>query len=236
MVSTGTLGRLRGWDGLSLGVGTLSSSDPLGFNAGDTNLYRYVHNDPTDFTDPDELQVAPAAGPTVVKKPNEPLYLPEYPLLPKKPGYKEKVIRDVGEIKAPVIPDCPNKTGVMGGEHIHVTNIPQGQVIGSSAADPCIGLIISTLNKDVNIYNFQATECPQRTLFYDGPFPKGSHAAIFGGNGSIESNATLDGVMGYLNSTKCIIDGYSDTIGSRIRDGKYVRFPNDVPSVNKRGK
>lgn len=34
-------------------VGTFVGEDPLGFGAGDSNLYRYVFNSPTNFTDPD---------------------------------------------------------------------------------------------------------------------------------------------------------------------------------------
>jgi RHS repeat-associated protein len=34
------------------GVGCFVSEDPLGFAGGDTNLYRYVHNRPTNATDP----------------------------------------------------------------------------------------------------------------------------------------------------------------------------------------
>jgi RHS repeat-associated protein len=34
------------------GVGCFTSEDPLGFAGGDTNLYRYVGNNPTNFTDP----------------------------------------------------------------------------------------------------------------------------------------------------------------------------------------
>lgn len=33
-------------------VGTFVGEDPLGFGAGDANLYRYVFNSPTNFTDP----------------------------------------------------------------------------------------------------------------------------------------------------------------------------------------
>ncbi|MDV3352054.1 peroxidase family protein [Leptothoe sp. LEGE 181152] len=33
-------------------VGTFVSEDPLGFDAGDANVYRYVFNSPTNFTDP----------------------------------------------------------------------------------------------------------------------------------------------------------------------------------------
>ena len=31
----------------------MDGSDPLGFNGGDTNLYRYVGNSPANHTDPD---------------------------------------------------------------------------------------------------------------------------------------------------------------------------------------
>jgi RHS repeat-associated protein len=34
------------------GLGRFISEDPIGFSAGDTNLYRYVNNSPTNFTDP----------------------------------------------------------------------------------------------------------------------------------------------------------------------------------------
>lgn len=37
-------------------TGRFESQDPLGFDAGDTDLYRYVYNEPTDAVDPDGLQ------------------------------------------------------------------------------------------------------------------------------------------------------------------------------------
>ncbi|MEM6434653.1 MAG: RHS repeat-associated core domain-containing protein [Cyanobacteria bacterium P01_D01_bin.115] len=37
-------------------VGTFVGEDPLGFAAGDSNLYRYVFNSPTNFTDPSGMQ------------------------------------------------------------------------------------------------------------------------------------------------------------------------------------
>jgi hypothetical protein len=36
-------------------IGRWLSQDPIGFQAGDTNLYRYVENDPTNATDPSGL-------------------------------------------------------------------------------------------------------------------------------------------------------------------------------------
>jgi hypothetical protein len=38
-------------------IGRFISQDPIGFNAGDPNLYRYVGNGPTNATDPDGLKV-----------------------------------------------------------------------------------------------------------------------------------------------------------------------------------
>jgi RHS repeat-associated protein len=37
-------------------TGRWMSQDPMGFNAGDSNLYRYVHNQPTVMTDPSGFQ------------------------------------------------------------------------------------------------------------------------------------------------------------------------------------
>jgi RHS repeat-associated protein len=45
------------------GVGRFISEDPIGFGAGDTNLYRYVNNSPTNFTDPSgEIAFLPVLG------------------------------------------------------------------------------------------------------------------------------------------------------------------------------
>jgi RHS repeat-associated protein len=38
-------------------VGRFTSEDPIGFNAGDSNLYRYVMNEPTGWTDPSGLYI-----------------------------------------------------------------------------------------------------------------------------------------------------------------------------------
>ena len=47
--------RVQGWDGSSLVAGTLGGADPLGFAAGDANLFRYVGNELTDLVDPSGL-------------------------------------------------------------------------------------------------------------------------------------------------------------------------------------
>jgi hypothetical protein len=62
MSDTLTLGRdsavLDGpeFEALPLRAGSLCEYGPLGFEAGDANLYRYVGNDPTDLVDPSGLE------------------------------------------------------------------------------------------------------------------------------------------------------------------------------------
>jgi RHS repeat-associated protein len=56
--------------------GRFISKDPIGFNAGDTNLYRYVGNNPINFSDPSGLQQCDCAKPPYIpfSPPNAPLY------------------------------------------------------------------------------------------------------------------------------------------------------------------
>jgi RHS repeat-associated protein len=60
----------------STSSGRFISQDPISFNAGDENLYRYVGNSPTNFTDPSGLHyrvvLAPAI-PSLPQGPNNPL-------------------------------------------------------------------------------------------------------------------------------------------------------------------
>ena len=48
---------------LPLHAGSLGEYGPLGFDAGDANLYRYVGNDPVDYTDPTGLEEQNFSGP-----------------------------------------------------------------------------------------------------------------------------------------------------------------------------
>jgi RHS repeat-associated protein len=52
-------------------TGRWLSQDPIGFRAGDANLYRYVGNSPTNFTDPSGL-ISPADHPKWPPDPNYP--------------------------------------------------------------------------------------------------------------------------------------------------------------------
>lgn len=56
------------------GTGSWMSEDPKGFDAGDSNLHRYVGNDPTNATDPSGLEPPPF--------PNPPPSIPSFPPTP----------------------------------------------------------------------------------------------------------------------------------------------------------
>jgi len=58
--------RQQGSTGLPPHIQMLTANAPLGFNAGDANLYRYVGNDPTSLTDPSGLMSAKVTKITVV--------------------------------------------------------------------------------------------------------------------------------------------------------------------------
>jgi RHS repeat-associated protein len=47
-------------------IGKFESEDPVGFSAGDPNLYRYVYNAPTNNSDPTGLRVLPPPLPPVI--------------------------------------------------------------------------------------------------------------------------------------------------------------------------
>ena len=54
-------------------AGTWMSEDPDGFSAGDSNLYRYVNNGPTDATDPSgflKRVLTPFPLPTIADDPS----------------------------------------------------------------------------------------------------------------------------------------------------------------------
>ena len=55
------------------------SEDPLEFDGGDTNLYAYVRNAPTQLSDPLGLQAIPMPAPVPVPIPFPPVFIPGTP-------------------------------------------------------------------------------------------------------------------------------------------------------------
>jgi hypothetical protein len=68
-------------------IGRWTTEDPIAFEGGDANLYRYIGNSPTNFTDPSGLQAKPKPIPSPVKEPplpptSGPRYPPPAPITP----------------------------------------------------------------------------------------------------------------------------------------------------------
>ena len=85
-------------------VGTFVGEDPLGFAAGDSNLYRYVFNSPTNFTDPSGLLTLYKGNPIVDLIPSPPVLAP----------LTEPVKKALGQI--PVIKDLEAEIEIDAGE------------------------------------------------------------------------------------------------------------------------
>ncbi len=60
-------------------IGRFLNEDPLGFTAGDANLYRYVFNNPVNLTDPDGMQAAPPMPMPGLPFPIPPIAIPGSP-------------------------------------------------------------------------------------------------------------------------------------------------------------
>ncbi len=235
-----------------------AADSPLGFNAGDTNLYRYVGDSPISFSDPDGLQKKPSAVASGSNPTRDGLFdqFLNNPVLVL-PGYKNAVIDQFGPLKSTKIPIArpidPTKTvGCAAGKNVTVTNPPPGSLVGSQAADTCIGVIVTTPpdksgNVYVHVFHFQGTDSisePLSTALRDCPI--GSHVAFFGGNREPGSNNTLVKVVKYFfnpngedpvnrfEDGSFISDGFSDTTGLWT-DGKgnYYTYTGDKPSQNK---
>jgi hypothetical protein len=139
---------------------------------------------------------------------------------------QQTVMTNLGELDPEVGPrDFENSIGVSGGQHIVVPleDVPEGGLVGSTGAGPCVGLIIVD---DENIYVFhftQTTDVSQALAEAIDDLGADAHAAIFGGDGSPLSEQTLEEVMDYLNAhSEITIDGYSNTPGLWVdSDGDY---------------
>jgi len=103
----------------SSAIGRPLSQDPLGFAAGDSNLYRYVNNEPTNATDPSGLQ-APIQGSggqtgdhTISERFNDNFKIPDLPPLGPLGRPKGKGSYDV-TVSITTNPNAATKTTVAG--------------------------------------------------------------------------------------------------------------------------
>lgn len=116
----------------------LTSQSPLGFNAGDANLYRYVGNSPTNATDPNGLQEQELGGTKYD--------LPKCENLSRifSPDPKEKSLKDVPFCRKNDLPGLPNdtKTEPISGGRGWSGVLPDGIYIGPDGCGPCVGVVL----------------------------------------------------------------------------------------------
>jgi uncharacterized protein RhaS with RHS repeats len=179
--------RVLGWDSSSLRDGILGGADPLGFDAGDANLYRYVHNDPTDFTDPSGLQGVPSG---VTSSPNmRPGFITEtldqWLPLPPRYGYimvgtpvltpsgvtinGSQIIKPSRKPGPLITTRPPGMTTVApqsASQNITVSNNPNNQLVGVTGATPCTGVVLRPLRPGLpwRAYHFGPMDSPGNTL------------------------------------------------------------------------
>ncbi len=139
--------------GLSSRTWLRTNTSPLGFKAGDTNLYRYVGNSPPNQTDATGEQATPA-----IPKPDKEGENPalsaavKATALLRASATRDQMLRNRRVIQRVYSPkggdDTPKgsrKAGAVSGKyHIWKTmdGIPNDVVVGFVGCDPCVGIIL----------------------------------------------------------------------------------------------
>jgi len=138
--------------------------------------------------------------------------------------------------------DYAKTNGTTQGNGTHYKSIPDGFMVGTSGAGPCIGVIIvgppdRAGNREIWVYHFQSGDNVSGTLNRDGPFPKGSKAVIFGGqNGVRESMGSLNDVESSLRGCNVTIDGVYNSPGLWVdRNGNYFVHSAERRTTEKDG-
>jgi len=211
------------------GLSTFISRDPLGFDAGDFNLFRYCANNPTNSFDPLGLSdISPAIG--------EPMVPPRNVVWPgsgsasaSKPNKKTLLgynvccftppTRDKRVSKIPgVVTYNPPSTGAGTGQNI-IYGPPTANV-GTAGAAPCVALIVNCPGSGVAVFHFTAGDDPAGTLG-SMTWPAGCKAIVCGGDNSRDSNCLADYVIDAAKS-KFKLEGVSDSNGCGVtKDGKW---------------
>jgi hypothetical protein len=128
----------------------------------------------------------------------------------------------------------PAQNGVSGGDYKIYTDIPDGELVGVSGCETCIGMIVLRPDVDPLVVHFNGRDDVDDTLDDLGPFPAGTRVAICGGNNSEGSNITLIQVTRFLlDNPQIEVEGYSNTIGLWIDNtGTFFLTNRDAPSNN----
>jgi RHS repeat-associated protein len=189
-------------------LGRWLSNDPLGFDAGDVNTYRYVGNDPGNNLDPMGLEMPvpsrtynPSTSKTTPRIPEsegqigKPLKNDELLFFTQALTYfydnakynrLNEAIAD-GNVIDPAIDNVKKRNGVMAGNHAFFNGYPEiDSHFGTGGANPCVGVIvISNNNGNIcgSIFHFYPGEDGVSAISrYEWKGIKTAY--VFGGNNS----------------------------------------------------
>lgn len=129
------------------------------------------------------------------------------------PPLKRNATFKMGPLQATEVKGRPTYTKLTG--NVTVTKIQGGKglILGTNGARDCVGVVaVNEKSGTVWIFHFTATEDPVDTLSRFN-FPKGTHAAVCGGNNCWASNETLDEVRTGLKNAGVKVDGHLDRTG-----------------------
>jgi hypothetical protein len=211
------------------------SHDPLGFEGGDANLYRYCGNDPTNKTDPSGLQ-----SPATIGNFNNPP-----PVLPA-PGAKGDNAKYLFEnywitwfatSKTDRIKPIPGvvtfgaagpPVGIGGGSYqIYSPPSKLGDLVGGGGALTCSVLVVKGIANGtpfVAVFHFTAGDSPGPTL-QKFKWPKGCNAIMCGGNETPQSNCLADDVLAAAKSAGIDVVGVSENSGCGVNaNGNWYQW------------
>jgi hypothetical protein len=128
-------------------LGRWLTEDPIGFEGGDANLYRFVGNAPTNHVDPYGLQSTPPLP--VVDPGGEFFDLPLVENFPRwflSPDEKGKLLKDVpfGKKEGDMCPldKRQHRPKVITGDQGWAGVVPKGAYIGPDGCGPCVGVVL----------------------------------------------------------------------------------------------
>ena len=154
-------------------------------------------------------------------------------------GYKNSQITARGLAGVTTLttpPAAGMTTGVVRGQGGIFTRaaIAPGQMVGTTGADPCVGVIVIHRAAGVPtkffVYHFQVGDKPAATLARDGALISGVQVVIFGGsNGDPSSNGLYKNVIDQCPVGSGINVKISPKCGLWVdRDGNLFMFPSEA--------
>jgi len=141
-------------------IGRWLTPDPIGFDAGDANLYRYVGNQTMIAIDPfglEETKTTQLGGKPISLQPT---WLP--PFTVGDPDPKAKILGTIPILRPRDLPEVPPslKQNGFGTATGWSGTIPTGHTVGPSGCGPCVGVVLipSSPSDPTYVLHFSAME------------------------------------------------------------------------------